>query len=631
MKNQLQKQPYGLWASPLSAALVSQRIRLDHVCWDSDGQTLVWLECRSGKGILVAQTGSEARRELTDEQNVRGGVGYGGGEFSVHKGVVFFADSSGQLYRRGLGQERPRPITPAYGSSAALEVSPDGHWVAYVHTDGKTDLIGMVQADGSQWPQQLVRGSDFYMNLAWAPAGNRLAWIEWDHPNMPWDGTRLVLAELQGEQPRVSSSMVVSGDAKTPVCQPQFSPDGQWLSYIISRGEWDDLELLNLTSGEKRVLVQGESFHLSTPGWVQGIRTYGWSADGRHVYTIRNYGGFFNLWVVHVESGRQVQMDMQPYTFLSQLTVSVNGQLAMVASAPNVPDRIVCLTDGTPRVVARSETESIAKDFLPVAKPVDWSAPDGSRVHGLYYAPSNPQYQADGLPPAIVDIHGGPTSLAAARYNPEVAYFTSRGYACLRVNYRGSTGYGYSYQAAMDQAWGLVDVEDAVGGAKALAEQKLADGRRLAISGGSAGGYTVLNTLIRFPGLYRVGINCFGVSNLFGLAMDTHKFEERYLDTMVGQLPEMADRYHAWSPIYHADQIRDPLAIFQGTEDKVVPPNQNEQIVAVLRQKGVPHIYRLYPGEGHGFRKNETLLDYYQQVETFLKQYLLFAPTHIPE
>jgi dipeptidyl aminopeptidase/acylaminoacyl peptidase len=248
------------------------------------------------------------------------------------------------------------------------------------------------------------------------------------------------------------------------------------------------------------------------------------------------------------------------------------------------------------------------------------------QVHGLYYPPTNPNFTAAGLPPAIVYIHGGPTSQSTVRCSAERAYFTSRGYGWLEVNYRGSTGYGRTYQDALRQRWGLADVEDAIGGARALADRGLADASRLIISGGSAGGYTVLNALVRHPGVFKAGVCRYGVSNLFSLAMETHKFEARYNDQLIGPLPEAAGRYHEWSPIFHAENIRDALIVFQGDEDKVVPPNQSESIVEALKQRGVPHVYRLYPGEGHGFRKSESIADYLQQTEQFLQQHVLFAP-----
>jgi len=281
---------------------------------------------------------------------------------------------------------------------------------------------------------------------------------------------------------------------------------------------------------------------------------------------------------------------------------------------------------GNDRIIhQRSTCESISTEDLPTPYEISWTSSDGEEVYGIYSPPTSSRFEGEGLPPAIVLIHGGPTSAVSIGYNLEAAFFTSRGYAYLEVNYRGSTGYGRAYREALRGNWGHLDVIDAAGGAQALIDQRLADPNRLVIKGGSAGGYTVLNTLIRFPGLYKAGICSYGVTNLFTLAMDTHKFEERYTDSLVGPLPEAAEKYRNWSPVFHADKIKDPVAIFQGEEDKVVPPSQSEEIVKALKANGVPHEYHLYPGEGHGFRKSETRKAYYEAIERFLLQYVIFG------
>jgi dipeptidyl aminopeptidase/acylaminoacyl peptidase len=286
---------------------------------------------------------------------------------------------------------------------------------------------------------------------------------------------------------------------------------------------------------------------------------------------------------------------------------------------------VVTWEDGRFRIHRFASAERIPPEALSFPQPIQWRAPDGTAVHGLYYPPASPEVRGVGLPPALISIHGGPTSQRVMSYNADAQFFATRGFAYLEVNYRGSTGYGRSYRDALKGKWGLLDVEDAVGGARALAEQGLADPQRQVIIGGSAGGYTVLNALIRHPGFFRAGVCLFGVTNLFTLAAETHKFEAHYLDSLVGPLPEAAERYREWSPIFHADRIRDPVAIFQGEEDRVVPPSQAEAIVEALRRRGVPHFYRLYPGEGHGWRRAETIARFYREVLEFLRQHVLFA------
>jgi dipeptidyl aminopeptidase/acylaminoacyl peptidase len=622
--------PFGLWPSALTADLLGLRVNLDDVQWDANGHShtaeiaLVWSEGRSNRKVIVGEAPGGAPRDLTDEFNPGGGVGYGGGDFAVSNGRLVFAERDGRLYRRELAHGRPRPITPPFGQAASPAISPDGKWVLYVHTFNRQDALGLVDAEGQCWPVKLVQGADFYMQPTWHPDGQRLAWIEWNHPNMPWDGTRLVVGRLDPNGPQLASRQEMAGGPDTPIFQPGFSPDGRWLSYIAGEGEWEHLVIVDLASGERRVLVQNAN--LSTPAWIQGMRTYGWSPTSRRIFYLRNDEGIASLWQVDLEGGVSTRLEVGPYSWLSQLAVASDEEtLAMVASSATIPTRLITWKNGQVEIVRYSESESLDPADLPQAVPISWTALDGARVYGLYYAPTNRRFTGSGLPPAIINIHGGPTSQAIASYSADTAFFTNRGYAVLNVNYRGSTGYGRTYMLALRQHWGDLDVEDAAGGAQALVDQGLANPRQLVIRGGSAGGYTVLNALIRFPGRFKAGLCSFGVSNLFTLNLETHKFEEHYNDTLVGVLPDAAERFQAWSPVFHADRIQDPIAVFQGSEDKVVPPDQSESIVRVLQARRVPHIYRLYEGEGHGFRKTETILAYYKDIERFLQQYVLFS------
>jgi dipeptidyl aminopeptidase/acylaminoacyl peptidase len=276
-------------------------------------------------------------------------------------------------------------------------------------------------------------------------------------------------------------------------------------------------------------------------------------------------------------------------------------------------------------VVARSQSESLPAHLLSAPEPITWAAEDGSLVHGLLYRPQGAPTSATERPPLIVLVHGGPTGQATAGFDDRAQFFCTRGYAVLQVNYRGSAGYGRAYRNALRQQWGVYDVADAVSGARHLADTGVVDVGRMVIMGGSAGGYTVLLALIHHPGAFKAGISLYGVTNLFTLAADTHKFEARYLDSMIGPLPETAARYRERSPIFSAGRIRDALAVYQGEEDRVVPLAQAETLVAALRRAGTPHIYERYPGEGHGWRKAETIATFYQSVLAFLKEHVLFA------
>lgn len=622
-ENKKSLRAFGLWESRITPDLMAASIALNDPQWDSDGGTLVWREGRSGQGVLMAQPIGEAPYEISGELNVRGGVGYGGGDFTVRDGMVVFAAKDGRLYRRNLGVGFPEPITPAFGSVAAPQISSDNHWVAFVHTYEGRDVLAVVDAAGKRWPDKLAEGADFYMQPAWHPGGGAIAWVEWDHPNMPWDGTRLMYAVLEGTPPRIKAVQQLAGGDDVPILHPAFSPDGRYLSYVRNEGEWDQLMLRDLETGALTTLIEDAS--LLKPAWVQGVVVQAWSAKSDRIFFLQSRAGVSELNEVAVATGEARPVDLAPYTALSQLAINPDGAIALVASAPTISARVVSKSGKSVRIRQRSTSEAIPLADLPSPYEIQWTATDGTTVYGIYSPPTSSQFQGEGLPPVIVQIHGGPTSSVMVGFDLEAAFFTNRGYGFLSVNYRGSTGYGRAYREALRGHWGDVDVIDAAGAAHALIDQKLGDPGRLVIKGGSAGGYTVLNTLIRFPGLYKAGICSYGVTNLFTLAMDTHKFEERYTDSLVGSLPEAAEKYHAWSPVFHAEKIKDPVAVFQGEEDRVVPPSQSEEIVKALKANGVPHEYHLYPGEGHGFRKAETRRAYYQAIERFLLQYVVFS------
>jgi dipeptidyl aminopeptidase/acylaminoacyl peptidase len=616
--------PYGTWPSPIQPEILGLGKRFNDVQWSGDGSCLLWLEERSGKGVIVARDGGDAPRDLTETHRVRGGVGYGGGDFYAAKDFVVFVEKNGRLYRAPIGTGETHPITPEFGSTASPTVSPDGRWVIYVHSYEKKDRLAIVDSEGREWPRILVEGADFYMQPAWHPDGEEIAWVEWNHPQMPWGGTLLKTARWTHAQGILGDPKLLAGGADIPVMQPAFSPDGRWLAVIAGKGEKDSLLLFDLKKGTQKVLIEGAV--LMDPAWVQGVRSFGWSHDGRRIFYRLNENGFTSIGSVDVETGAVKKLQTDPYTWIDQISLSPREDaLAFIGSSHSVPDRVAVWNGGRLSVQARSGAERLGADEFSTPAPFVWKAKNGDEIRGIYFPPNNPKFEGRGLPPAVIDIHGGPTSQRVASYSGDTAFFTSRGYAYLEVNYRGSSGYGRSYMRALDGKWGERDVEDAVGGAKALCERNLADPARLVIKGGSAGGYTVLNALIRFPNFFRAGICLFGVSNLFTLAAETHKFEERYLDLMVGPLPEAAQKYRDWSPIFHVDQIRDPLAVFQGDEDTVVPPEQSASIAEALERRNIPHLYRLFPGEGHGWRKSETITAYYTEMEKFLRQHLLYA------
>ncbi len=623
MSPEKQNKPFGTWPSPITPELIGGSVRFSDVQWAPGSDRLVWCQSLSGKTSLLTQLGSDAPYELSAGFNPSGGVGYGGGEFCAGLDGAVFADKDGRLYFAPYGPGSPRPLTPAFGSSASPKLSPAQDRVLFVHTYEGRDVLALVRLDGQSWPRVFASGADFYMQPAWSPNGKAAAWVEWDHPNMPWDGTRLMFAALDEGGDAIAEVHQLDGSSLTPTFQPEFSPDGRYLAYLRNQGEWDQLVLFDTHSGEKRVLLDGLS--LLPPAWVQGSRAIAWAQNSLSIVFLENRQAKVFLQKVDISTGTAQPIETDSFTNLEQLSLSASGALALIAQSPSLPARIIILQAGQTRVAARSRADDLFPADLPVAREVDWISSDGARVYGTYYAPANRNYTAEGLPPMVVYIHGGPTSATRIGFDLDTAFFTSRGYAYLDVNYRGSTGFGRSYREALRDNWGKLDLQDAVEGARAVVNMGLADPSRLIIKGGSAGGYTVLNALIHYPGFFKAGLCSYGVSNLFTLEMDTHKFESHYNASLIGSLPEAAQKYHDFSPIFHADNIRDALAVFQGADDKVVPQSQSDSIVEALKANRVPHIYRVYPGEGHGFRKSESIIDFYETIERFLLQYVIFS------
>ena len=642
---------FGTWSSPVQSSYVAEEKRFYDVQCTADGETVVWVETRGKHSALVMQAGLDASRDLTS-LSVRGRVGYGGGEFTLYDDQVIFSTGE-RLYRLSLDRGLPHPITPAFGGFASPKVSPDGRWVIYVHTYEGQDGLGIVDFHGELWGRKLAFGTDFVMQPTWHPAATHIAYIAWDHPNMPWDKTQLRLLTLAMDGtgvPYASEHEILCSGAS--YFQPEFSRDGRYVTYISDEKGFGQLYLYDLETRQTRQLTgigsgmeSEQHYHkgvkvppeIGKPAWVQGGRVYGWCSDNKGLYFLRNQEGFINLWHLDVDSGVTSQLDsLDEYTFYEQLSVSASGKLAMIASSTRIPARIISYTPQSQssaeqvnatksRSHARAAREAIAFDALAEAQPLIWQGDDGDPVYGLYYAPFNPRYEGSGAPPVIIDVHSGPTSQTFAEYDGRTQFFASRGFGVLHVNYRGSTGYGRAYRNKLQGKWGVCDVEDAASGAKYLIEQGLADPTKLVILGSSAGGFTVLQSLVTKPGYYKAGVCLYGVANQFMLVQDTHKFEERYNDSLIGTLPEDATLYRERSPFFNVSKIRDPLILFQGAEDSVVPINQSDSLVASLRARGVPHEYHVYEGEGHGFRKPETFEHFYKTVMDFLTQYVIYA------
>ena len=621
---------YGTWTSPITGMTIASGVDLRDVQWNNGDDTLVWWENRGTTGVLSAQTGDDAPRDLTDMSlNVAGKVGYGGAAFAVGAGQVFFA-ANGRIYKQSLAGGTAQAITPEFGNYAAPAVSPDGEWVVFVHSYEHIDGLAIVDADGRQFPRKLGYGTDFVMQPAWHPSGSQIAYIAWNHPRMPWNGSELRLIQLNIDSsgyPIAEDIVTVTGDEDTAVFQPEFSPDGRYLSFVSDASGWLQIYLYDLETQTQRMLTSNQAEH-GTPAWAQGLRTYGWASDSQSIIYLENERGFFTLRRYNLQADSSESISgMGKYTELQQIAISLqNDTVALIASSSLIPPRVVTV-DSRCRVKIhrRRQAENLQADQLSSAQAISWTGDDGNDVHGLYYAPAHHEDMPPGKPPLIVNVHGGPTSQRSAGYYSEVQFFTTRGYAVLQVNHRGSTGYGKAYMDMHRGNWGIYDVIDSIAGVQHLSRLGWIDAERTVIMGGSAGGFTVLQSLVDYPGFYKAGICSYGVSNQFGLLMDTHKFEERYTYWLLGELPEAAGLYRQRSPLFHADKIVDPLIVFQGTDDKVVPQDQSDSVVASLRRRGVPHEYHLFQGEGHGWRKPETIETYYSLIDRFLLQNVIYA------
>ena len=609
--------PYGSWKSPITSDLiVAGTVGLGQIALD--GPDVYWVEQRpfeGGRNVVVRRTPDGRTADVTPPPfNARTRVHeYGGGAFAVADGVVCFASYDDQrLYRQDPGQA-PWPITPAaelrYADGVVDRRRGRMVCVREDHTVPEREAVNALVSldlDGRDDAQVLASGYDFYSSPRLSPDGSRLAWLAWRHPNMPWDGAELWVGELTADGTIASVTLVAGGATggnEESIFQPEWSPDG--ILYFVSdrTGWWN---LYRWLDGRVEPLCPMAA-EFGRPQWVFGLSTYAFESASRIVCTYAEQGTW-RLATLDTATLRLTPLDL-PYTEVREVR-ALPGRAVLGVGSPTESSSIVALDLATGRVeyLRRSSEVAVDAGYLSVPQAVEFPTEHGLTAHALYYAPRNRDYEAPAgeLPPLLVKSHGGPTSATSTTLRLEIQYWTSRGIAVLDVNYGGSTGYGRAYRQRLNGQWGIVDVDDCVNGARYLVERGEVDGNRLCISGGSAGGYTTLAALT-FRRTFKAGASYYGVSDLEALAKDTHKFESRYLDSMVGPYPARRDLYVARSPISHVDQLACPVVFFQGLEDKVVPPDQAERMVEALRAKGLPVAYVAFEGEQHGFRRAEHI------------------------
>ncbi|SDS92200.1 Dipeptidyl aminopeptidase/acylaminoacyl peptidase [Friedmanniella luteola] len=638
--------PHGSWTSPVTVdQLTSASVGLAEVL--VDGEDLYWLEAhpeQAGRCSVwrAPLAGGEAVEVTPPTANVRSRVHeYGGGAYGVRDGVLVYSEmADGRLYR----VDEPgtaRALTPAgdlrFGD---VRVHPARGLVLAVREDhrGPGEAVGTVVAVALEPADDeaalepgtvLVDGADFYSTPELAD-DDRLAWVSWDHPAMPWDATTLAVGTLTGDGPagwRVTDVRRVAGGPAVSAVQPRWTPGGT-LVFVDDRSGWWNLYAWSAEDGTDRPLHATEA-EFCEPGWVLGMNPYVVVDDGWLVCAL-NRSGLQSVALLSTATGELTRLTADG-TEATELAVG-GGRLAAVLRHPDRPAALAVTSlpaaGGTASWDDRRRSSSLELPAAAVARaePVSWASELGE-VHGFYYPPTSAEFAAPegSLPPLITLSHGGPTSFSSPAFSLSCQFWTSRGYAVLDVNYGGSTGYGRAYRERLVGRWGLVDVADCAAGAQAMGDQGRADPARLVVKGGSAGGYTTLRALTATR-VFAAGISQYGIGSLEALALDTHKFESRYLDGLVGPYPEARDVYVERSPMTHVDSLAAPILLLQGTEDKVVPPAQAEEMADAARRKGLPVALIMFEGEGHGFRRAENIRRSLEAQQYFLGRLFGFTP-----
>jgi dipeptidyl aminopeptidase/acylaminoacyl peptidase len=598
--------PYGAWKSPITSDLiVSGTIGLGRIVLDGDDT--YWTEMRPaerGRYVIVRRTASGQISDITPPPfSARTRVHeYGGGSYSVLHGVVYFSNFADQrLYRLEPGAE-PHPTTPELDLRYADMIFDRHHHrlicVREDHTATDREAVNAIVALGHGEARVLAGGYDFYSSPRLSPDGRFLAWLSWRHPNMPWDGTELWTAEI-AEDGALHDQRLIAGGENESIFQPEWSPDGT-LVFVSDRTGWWNLYRSRDGSVEPLCPMEAE---FGLPQWAFGMRTYGFASPSRAICTYIKQGIAY-LGDLDIPSGNLKSIETA-FSDIAGIQVSAD-RAVFVGASPTAMSAIVSLDLATfeTEVLRRASELVIDPGYISPPQAIEFPTTNGLTAHAFFYAPRNRDFVAPDAerPPLLVMSHGGPTAATSPALSLGIQYWTSRGIGVLDVNYGGSTGYGRAYRERLNGQWGVVDVDDCANGALYLAKQGLIDGNRLAITGGSAGGYTTLCALT-FRDVFKAGASHFGVSDLEALSIDTHKFESRYSDRLVGPFPEARELYRERSPIHFTDRLSAPVIFFQGLEDKIVPPNQAEMMVEALRAKGLPVAYVAFEGEQHGFRQ----------------------------
>jgi dipeptidyl aminopeptidase/acylaminoacyl peptidase len=624
--------PYGSWKSPITADLLaSTYVALDEL--SIDGDDVYWNELRAndkGRNVIVQRKPDGTRTDITPPGfSARTRVHeYGGGCYLVQNGTVYFSNYTDQrLYRQDPGED-PRPLTPPVDMRYAdgvfdqkrnriISIREDHT----LKTPQAVNTIVSLDRDRGGEGKVLVSGNDFYSTPRLNPDGSKLAWLTWNHPNMPWDGTELWVADVKPDG-SLGKSEKVAGGLDESIFQPEWSPDGI-LYFSSDRTGWWNLYRWHNNRIEPLYPMEGE---FGLPQWGFGHHTFAFDSSNHIICAYTKDG----VW--HLASLNPTKKTLKPIeTPINQLLwgnlATKDGKIYLIGGSATEPSSIVQidLSSRETEILHRSRETTLSREYVSVPDAIEFPTENGLTAFAFFYPPKSPDYEAprEEKPPLLVVSHGGPTSASPSTLRYEIQYWTSRGIGVVDVNYGGSTGYGREYRKRLNDQWGIVDVQDCVNATRYLVGRGQADGERLGIRGGSAGGYTTLCALA-FTKTFKAGASYFGVSDLETLAKDTHKFESRYLDKLVGPYPERQDIYRARSPIDHIDGISAALILFQGLDDKVVPPDQSEKIFQAVKMKGLAVAYIAYEWEQHGFRRAENIKRSYEAELYFYSKIFQF-------
>jgi dipeptidyl aminopeptidase/acylaminoacyl peptidase len=638
---------YGSWRSPIAPSLVARGGRRLGVAAIAADGAVWWAEGRPTEGgrttLMRRPAGGEPEEVTPAGANVRTRVHeYGGGAWKLlGPDLVVYVDFADQrVYRLRLGDEpvaiTPEPAAPAALRYADFELTPDGatlFCVREVHDGGPEpeNEIVVLPLDGSMPPEVAAAGRDFYSFPRVSPDGLWLAFTCWDHPNMPWDGTELWVAPARDP----GAARPLAGGPTESVFAPTWDSQDR-LRFVSDRDGWWNVyrtvaDLGAPDAGEDLPALEqlsAERADLGHPQWVFGMQTHVELDDGTLV-AIRTEDAAERLFALAPGGGALRDLDLPFTSFGVPALAARGGEVAFAAAAPASEPEVVVLdvAAATTETIRTASEESVDRRFVAAPRAIEFPTGDGDTSHAFYYPPTNPDFVGpeDERPPLIVVSHGGPTSHVTPSLATEFLFWTSRGFGVVDVNYRGSSGFGRAYRDKLRGTWGVVDTEDCVAAARFLAETGEVDGARLTIRGGSAGGYATLCALV-FHDEFAAGASYFGVADTEALARDTHKFEARYLDSLIGPYPERADLYRERSPIHFAERLGAPVILFQGLEDEIVPPNQAETMIAAMAANGIPHAYLAFAGEQHGFRRSETQIRCLEAELYFYGRILGFEP-----